>query len=80
MNTTIQISTNVKQVLDKMKLFRRESYNEIIERMLEDTLELNEKTKREVAEAVKRVKSGKFVTHEQVEKRLGIWIIRQCGI
>ena len=72
MATTIQISNNVKQTLDKMKMFNRESYNEIIERMIEDELELNEKTKREIEEARKRVKAGKFLTHEEVKKRLGI--------
>ncbi len=47
-NTTIQISSNVKTILDRMKLFERETYNEIIERMVEDDLELNEKTKKAV--------------------------------
>jgi len=72
MNTTIQISNRVKQTLERMKLFQRESYNEIIERMIEDELELNEKTKKEVEEARKRVKAGKFFTQEQVEKRFGV--------
>ena len=41
MSTTIQISDNVKSILDKMKMMKRESYNEVIERMIEDDLELN---------------------------------------
>lgn len=72
MATTIQISDETKQILDRMKLFKRESYNEVIERMIEDDLELNEKTKREIEEARKRVKAGKFLTHEEVKKRLGL--------
>ena len=72
MPTTIQISDNVKSVLDKMKLIERETYNEIIERMIEDDLELNEKTKIEIEEARKRIKAGKFITHEEVKKRLGL--------
>ncbi len=72
MSTTIQISDNTRQTLERMKLFQRESYNEIIERMIEDDLELNEKTKKEIEEARKRVKSGKFLTQEQVEKRFGL--------
>lgn len=71
MSTTIQISDNIKQVLERMKLFQRESYNEVLERMIEDNLELNEKTKKEIEEARKRVKSGKFLTQEQIEKRFG---------
>ncbi|MEK6757825.1 MAG: hypothetical protein AABX88_01735 [Nanoarchaeota archaeon] len=70
MATTIQISDNVKLVLDKMKMMERETYNEIIERMIEDDLELNEKTKKEIEEARKRVKTGKFITHEEVKKGL----------
>ena len=71
MATTIQVSNSVKSTLDRMKMMERETYNDVIERMLEDELELNEKTKREVEEAVKRVKSGKFVTNEEVKKRMG---------
>ncbi|MBI2129552.1 hypothetical protein HYU07_04900 [Candidatus Woesearchaeota archaeon] len=72
MTTTIQISNNVKTILESMKLFKRDTYNEIIERMLEDDLELNEKTKKEIEEARKRIKAGKFITHEEVKTRLGL--------
>jgi len=72
MSTTIQISDNVKQTLDKMKIYQRETYNEIIENMIEDNLELNEKTKKEIEEARKRVKAGDFVSHEEVVKMFGI--------
>ncbi len=69
MPTTIQVSNEVKQKLEKMKLFVRESYNEIIERMIEDEMELNEKTKNEIEE---RKKSSKLISHKDVKKRLGI--------
>ncbi len=72
MSTTIQISNEVKKELDKMKMFDRETYNEVIERMIEDDLELNEATKRDLEEAIKEIKSGKYVTHEQVKKRFGL--------
>ena len=72
MPTTIQISDNVKLVLDRMKMMERETYNEIIERMIEDDLELNEKTKIEIEEARKRIKSGRFITQEEAKKRLGL--------
>jgi len=68
MPTTIQISDNVKTVLDRMKMMQRETYNEIIERMIEDDLELNEKTKREIEEARK----GKSISHAEVKKRFGL--------
>jgi len=72
MPTTIQISDNVKSVLDRMKMIERETYNDVIERMIEDDLELNEKTKVEIEEARKRIKSGKFITQGEVKKRLGL--------
>jgi len=72
MPTTIQVSNEIKQKLEKMKLFTRESYNEIIERMIEDELELNEQTKKELEEARKRVRSGKVISHEEIEKEFGI--------
>ncbi|HLF53852.1 MAG TPA: hypothetical protein VI544_01615 [Candidatus Nanoarchaeia archaeon] len=68
MSTTIQISDSIKNTLERMKLFQRESYNEVIERMIEDDLELNEKTKKEIEEA----KRGKSISHAEVKKRLGL--------
>jgi len=73
MATTIQISNSVKETLDNMKLFDRETYNEIIENMIEDNLELNEKTKKEIEE---RRKSKDFISIEDVEKHLGLWNIK----
>lgn len=72
MPTTIQISNEVKGFLDRMRIFERETYNEIIEDMIEDNLELNEKTKKEIEEARKRIAAGEFLTQEEVEKELGL--------
>ncbi len=69
MSTTIQISDNVRETLERMKLFERETFNEIIENMIEDNLELNEKTKQELIEARKRIKQGRFITQEEIERR-----------
>ena len=68
MSTTIQISDKVRTILEKMKMMERETYNEVIERMIEDDLELNEKTKKEIEEARK----GKSIPHVEVKKRLGL--------
>jgi len=72
METTIRLSRDVKAQLDKMKLFERESYNDVIGVLIEDHLEVNEKTKKELAEARKRVKKGMVYSHEEVGKMLGI--------
>jgi hypothetical protein len=68
MFTTIQISNNVKVILDRMKMIERETYNEVIERMIEDDLELNEKTKREIELSRK----SKNISHLEVKKRFGL--------
>ncbi|MDI6902849.1 MAG: antitoxin VapB family protein [Methanocellales archaeon] len=39
MVTTIQIKEDVKTALDGMKMFERETYNDVLERLLEDTRE-----------------------------------------
>ena len=72
MPTTIQISNSIKGTLEKMKMFNRESYNDIIGRMIEDNLEINDKTKKEIDEARKRIQTGKFITQEQIEKDFGL--------
>ncbi len=72
MATTIQVSDSIKKSLERMKLMERETYNDVIERMIEDNLEINEKTKKELAEARKHVKEGKVTSHEEVKKRYGL--------
>jgi len=46
--TTIQISNDVKKNRDKMRIFQRGAYNELIENMIEDNLELNDQTKKKL--------------------------------
>ena len=70
--TTIQISDSIRGKLERMKLFERETYNDVLERMIEDNLELNEQTKKDIEEAKKRIKSGKFSTQAEVERRFGL--------
>jgi hypothetical protein len=69
MSTTIQISDKVKIILDRMKIIERETYNEIIERMIEDDLDINERTKKELEE---RRKSKDFISHADVKAKFGL--------
>tara|TARA_Y100000310_G_scaffold318651_1_gene372994 strand:- start:124 stop:333 length:210 start_codon:yes stop_codon:yes gene_type:complete len=69
MATTIQISNNVKNALERMRLFKKETYNEVIESMLEDNMEINKQTKKELAE---RRNSTDFISQEEVEKEFGL--------
>ncbi len=71
MVTTIQIKEDVKLRLTQMKLFERETYNDVLERLIEDVQELNKETKKEIESAIKEIKSGKYITHEELAKEMG---------
>ena len=72
MATTIQISEKLQAELTKKKLSERETYEEIIWDMLEDSMEISEQTKKELEAARAEIKAGKFYTHAQVKKQLGL--------
>ncbi len=72
MATTIQVSQELQKTLAKRKLYDRESYEEVIWDLLEDTMELTEEAKKEIEQARAEIKSGKSYTHEQVKKKLGL--------
>ncbi len=72
MATTIQISEDLQKELSKKKIYDRETYEEVIWDIIEDTMELSEQTKKEIEESRKEIKEGKFKTLEQVKKELGL--------
>lgn len=72
MATTIQISEKLQEALNKRKIFNRESYEEVIWSIMEDVMELNEETKKDIAEARAEIKKGKFVTLSEAKKELGL--------
>jgi predicted transcriptional regulator len=72
MNTTIQVDENIRDVLTNLKIHTRETYNDVLERLIEDLQELNEETKREIQKAIKDFESGKYKTHAEAKKVLGL--------
>lgn len=72
MATSIQISEELKKVLSKKKLSERETYENIIWNLLEDNMELNEQTKKELEQSRKEIKEGKTLTINQLKKELNI--------
>jgi len=68
MATTIQISDDLQKALNSRKIFSRETYEEVIWDLMEDSMELNEETKRDIERARKEMKKGNYVTLEQIEK------------
>ena len=68
--TTIQVTEDLVSVLKQKKMYDKESYEEVIWDMIEDTVELSEETKREIEQARAEIKAGKFKTLAQVKKEL----------
>ncbi|MBI4415996.1 MAG: hypothetical protein HY557_03325 [Euryarchaeota archaeon] len=61
----------MKKTLEGMKLHPRETYEEVLERLIEDLRELNQQTKKEIEQAIREIKAGKFKTHDQLKADLG---------
>ena len=72
MATTIQVSEKLKTELKHRRFSDSESYEEIIWDLMEDTMEISEETKKELQQARKEIKEGKYHTLQQVKKELGI--------
>jgi predicted transcriptional regulator len=70
-STTIQVSVEVKNKLEELKLSDRDTFNDVIEDLIEDTMELSEETKRELEEALAQVERGEVISHEDLGKELG---------
>lgn len=72
MVTTIQISNELLNKLQNMKMYSKESYEEIIWDLLEDRMELSKETKKNILEARKNIEKGEVYSWEDVKKELGI--------
>jgi len=72
MATSIQISEELKKVLAKKKLSERETYENIIWNLLEDNIELNEQTKKELDQSRNEIREGKTITLAKLKKELNI--------
>lgn len=86
--TTIQIDTEIKKALDKLKIHHRESYNELMARLISGsspkeasresllaTIEVlsDPKAMRAIAESIEETQKGNFGTPlEELEKELGV--------
>jgi len=73
--TTIKIDPELKDSLDKLKLFPRETYNEVVSRLVNmayDQEPLSYETIARIEEALADLKRGKYYTQEEVEAELGL--------
>ncbi len=76
MVTSIQLANKTKSKLDKMKIFSKESYDDVVNRLInvaeDDEGVLSERTIKDLEKALTQVKSGKLLSHSQVKKKLGL--------
>ena len=72
MVTTIQVSNDLVKELKNRKMYDKESYEEVIWDLIEDTMELSEETKRNIKQAEKDFKEGRTVSMEEIKKKLGL--------
>jgi len=73
MDTTIQVSRDLLNKLQIMKMHSKESYEDIIWDLIEDRLEFSDETKKTIDEYEKEKKSGKhikFIGLDDLKKRL----------
>lgn len=72
MATTIQINEKIRDRLNELKIHNRETYNDVLKRILEDFEELNQKTKRELKKAIEEIESGSYKSLDEMITELGL--------
>ena len=70
--TTLKVSVKTKQLLEAMKMFKNESYEDVIIDLLEDHLELNPQFKKELEESFKEIKEGKSIPLSKVLEEVNL--------
>jgi predicted CopG family antitoxin len=70
METTIQISKNLLETLAKMKMYGKESYEEVIWDLLEDRMEFSAETIANIESSRKEIKEGKTISLEDLKRKL----------
>ncbi len=68
--TTIQVSKELLEDLKSRKMYDKESYEDIIRDLLEDTMELSQQTLDNIRQSEKDIKAGRIKTLAEVEARL----------
>lgn len=70
--TTVQLTTQVRDRLGEMRLHPRESYNDVMLRILEDLSDLDERTLKDINRARSDIRAGRGVPHAEVARRVGL--------
>jgi predicted transcriptional regulator len=76
MVTTIQLEERIKNKLEAIKVHPRETYEEVIERLIrlseEEEKGLSPQTIKNIEQALEDVKKGRVYSTKEVKKKLGI--------
>ena len=72
METTMQISKDLLDRLAKMKMYEKESYENVVWDLIEDRMEFSKETKMNIEKSEKEIKEGRIVSLEQIKKKLKI--------
>ncbi len=72
MVTSIQVSEKLVEQLKTRKMYDKESYEDIIWDLLEDSKELSEETRKRIDQSRKEIEEGKTVSLEKIKKELKI--------
>ena len=77
--TTIQIQKSLKKELDSLREYKRETYADIIKKLIErfkkqeeSELELSEEALKAIKEAREDVRKGKVYSTKQIKETLGL--------
>ena len=73
--TTIQLQPEVKEHLDLLKKHPRESYNEVIKRLVETRIDkepLSDEAIVGIEEALQDIRKGRLHTEEEIRKEFGV--------
>lgn len=76
MVTSIQLDNKTKSKLEKMKTFPKESYDDVVNRLLniveDDEGVLSQQTIKNIEKSLSEIKAGKVLSHKDVKRRLGL--------
>ena len=73
--TTIQLQPEVKESLDQLKKHPRESYNDVIRRLVGSRMDeepLSEEALEGIEEALEDIRRGRLHTEEEIKKEFGV--------
>lgn len=76
MVTSIQLQNKTKSRLDKLKVFPRESYDDVVNRLInvaqDDEGILSKKTIKDLEKSLDEIKTGKLISHDEIKRKYGL--------